>query len=90
MSQEIKPLSEDTTLEAERALFAHYARMEPHEKLAIVSRLNRQVEGMALVSIRERYPDDSDREHRLRLFALKYGRDLAVEVFGWDPDVRGW
>lgn len=86
----MKPLSEDTSLEAEQFLFERYARMEPHEKLAIVWRLNRASENAALVGIRERYPDADEEEQRLRLFALKYGRELAVKVFGWDPEEKGW
>jgi hypothetical protein len=42
------------------------------------------------VGIRERHPTASERELRLRLAALKYGRDLMVRACGWDPDVEGW
>lgn len=86
----MKPLSEDTSLEAEKFLFELYAEMEPHEKMAIIWRLNRQVENAALAGILDRHPDADEEEQKLRLFALKYGRDLAVEVFGWDPEVEGW
>ena len=43
-----------------------------------------------LEGIRERYPESTDREQRLRLAALKYGRDLMVKAFDWDPLVEGW
>lgn len=82
--------SPDTSREAERLQFEHYARLEPWEKMRIVEELTRTAEGVAEVGIRERYPDANDEEVRLRLASLKYGRDLMVKFFGWDPDVKGW
>ncbi len=71
-------------------LLEHYRRLEVHEKVAIMMDLARLADDAALVGIRERHPAASEREQRLRLAALKYGRDLMVKAFGWDPLVEGW
>ncbi len=90
MSGPFRPLSADTSPEAEAILVEHYRRLEVHEKVAIMMDLARLADDAALVGIRERYPQASQREQRLRLAALKYGRDLMVSAFGWDPLVEGW
>jgi hypothetical protein len=35
-------------------------------------------------------PDADDDEARLRVIALRLGREPMVEVYGWDPAIRGW
>jgi len=37
-----------------------------------------------------RYPAASDDEVRLRVFALRLGREAMVRVYGWDPATMGW
>jgi hypothetical protein len=86
----LKPLAEDTSLEVEELLLQRYREMEVHEKVALILDLSRLSEDAALVGIRERYPDEPEQRHRLRLAALKYGRELVLEAFGWDPLVEGW
>ena len=82
--------SEDTTRQVERMMFDHYARLAPWEKIRIIEDLNRTADGAAIVGIRKRHPDANDDEVRLRLAALKYGRDLTLKFMGWDPHVEGW
>jgi hypothetical protein len=40
--------------------------------------------------IRAQYGDVPEDEMRLRLCALRLGRETMVKVFGWDPDEKGW
>jgi len=82
--------SPDTSREAEEFQFEGYRKMESWQKLAIIDDLNKMVEGLARVGIRERHPDATEEEVRLRLAALRYGREFTIEWFGWDPDVEGW
>lgn len=83
-------MANDTSLAAERYLFERYARMEVHEKIEVVLGLNRLADEVALEGIRARHSEASDDECRLRLFAMKHGRDLALRAFGWDPEAEGW
>ena len=82
--------SPDTSRAAEELQFEGYRKMEPWQKLAIIDDLNRMVEGLARVGIRERHPAATEEEVRLRLAALRYGREFTMRWFAWDPDVEGW
>lgn len=84
------PLAEDTSPAAEAILLEHYRSLEVHEEVANVMELTRLVDDAALMGIRARHPDAGEREQRLRLAALKYGRELMVAAYGWDPHVEGW
>jgi hypothetical protein len=80
----------DTPLALERVLIEGYRRMTPGEKLERVVALNRAVEHLARARIRAQYGENlSEREIRLRLAALRLDRRVMVEVFGWDPRIRG-
>ena len=82
--------SPDTSRWADELQFDGYSRMESWEKVEIIQDLIRTADGLAILGIRERHPESSEEEVGLHLAALKYGRDLMVEFFGWDPEVRGW
>ena len=60
------------------------------EKAAVVDELNRDVQRMAEVGVRLRYPEAGEREVFLRVAALRNGRELSVAVYGWDPEIEGW
>jgi hypothetical protein len=62
-----KPLSRDTSPDAERIIIAGYRRMGPEEKLERVRQMTQAVQQMALVRLRERFPDACERELALRL-----------------------
>jgi hypothetical protein len=80
----------DTSPEAEAFLIEGYRRMSPAEKLRRVASLNRALKELAAARIRAQYGDIPDDEMRLRLGALRLGRETMVKVFGWDPDEKGW
>ena len=86
----LRPLADDTSPEAEALLFEHYRGLEVHEKLHIVFELGRFTDELALEGLRERYPAADENELRLRLAALKYGRETVLAAFGWDPELQGW
>jgi hypothetical protein len=90
MKRPRRTLAEDTSWEAEELLLDHYRGLAAHEKVAIVLQLNRCSEDAALVGLAERHPADTEHVRRLRLASLKYGRDLMLKAYGWDPEVEGW
>jgi hypothetical protein len=83
------PLSDFLPGEEEQRL-ERYRRMSPAEKLECVMELNRAEDERQRAEIRARYGDISEEEMRMRLGALRYGREIMVKAFGWDPDVMGW
>ncbi|MDW3216649.1 MAG: hypothetical protein R8G01_21840 [Ilumatobacteraceae bacterium] len=64
--------------------------MSAGEKLDQVVELNRTCERLSEAGVRARYPEAGGDEVRLRVLALRLGRDVMVEVYGWDPTVEGW
>jgi len=80
----------DTSPEAERILIEGYRRMTPTQKLQRVESLNRALALLQKARIRADYGDIPDEEMRMRLGALRLGRETMIKVFGWDPDEKGW
>jgi len=80
----------DTDPAAERIVDERVRAMSPRERSDMVAALSEACERMAEAGVRSRYPNADEGEVRLRMIALRLGRDLTVEVYGWDPDVEGW
>ncbi len=59
--------------------------MAPAARAQLADSLTRDCETLALAGIRIRHPDATAEELRLRLGALRLGRDLMIEAYGWDP-----
>jgi len=80
----------DTDPEAERILI-ELARVTPAWKKCeqIVAAIKTERE-LAMAGLRRRYPHADKDELRRRLAALVLGRDIAMRVYGWDPDVEGY
>ncbi len=75
------------------AAFARYHELlracEPHERLAQAMVLTKMVRDMAVAGIRERHPNASEDEIRVRLAVRLYGREAAVRMFGHAPADAG-
>lgn len=80
----------DTTTDVEMRMVDRWRAMPAWRRFEQVAELNAGCDRMAELGVRQRYPSADEREVRLRLLALKLGRDLMVDVYGWDPDVEGW
>jgi hypothetical protein len=83
------PLS-DTSPDAARFLNEGFRRMTPTQKLRRVESLNRMLVKLSAARIRSQYGDIPADEMRLRLAALRLGRETMIRMFGWDPDEKGW
>jgi hypothetical protein len=60
--------------------------MSPLDRLLAADALSREVQALALVGIRHRHPQASERECFLRLAALKLGCERTVQLY---PDATG-
>lgn len=78
--------STDTTYDIERRLVDAWRRMPACEKARQLLDCCRMVEQLSLTGVRLRHPNVDERELFLRAAALRLGRDLMIEVYGWDPD----
>jgi hypothetical protein len=82
--------SPDTSPEVERILFEGYRRMTAPEKARRITELCAACEQLARAGIRERHPDATEREIRLRLASLRLDRETMIRVFDWDPERMGY
>ena len=76
---------DDTPPEIRKVMVEGYRRMSPAEKAKRMVQLTRGVQQMALMGLRDRHPDASPRELRLRLAALWIDPETMRKAFGWDP-----
>ena len=81
--------SSDTSHSVEKRMDAAYRAMTPAEKISRMVALTELAYSFALARIRDQHPDESDREHRLRLCARWLPRESMIAAFGWDPRERG-
>ena len=85
----MKALSRDTSPEAHAVYLRLLRDRTPAQRMQMVARLNEAADTMALARLVSEYPDDTERQRRLRLQALKYGDQLMKLVFDWDPEQEG-
>jgi hypothetical protein len=64
--------------------------MSVRERAEIVNAMNRACEALALAGIRQRHPNPSPEEIRMRLGVLRIGAELMLEVFDWDVEIHGY
>lgn len=86
----IGPLTPIRTKAQERRYWEKLRVMAPAERMAEVFRLSQLEIDRIEQRIRALRPTATDREVKLRRFAIIHGRELSVGAFGWDPLVRGW
>jgi hypothetical protein len=80
----------DTDPAAERVMI-ELARATPDwKKLQQVVAIKDMCRQLAKCGITERYPGASENEVRLRVYALELDRDTMIEVYDWDPRVKGY
>lgn len=80
-----KPLFLDTDEGTERALLELARGMPAWRKLQIVESLTTMARELAMLGLRGRYPDASERELRVRLAGLIFDRNTAERLYGWWP-----
>lgn len=61
-------------------------KMTPQERVQRAVSLTVFTHQIALAGIRERYPDETEREHELRLAARYIDAQTMRKAFGWPPD----
>ncbi|MBX9878031.1 MAG: hypothetical protein K2Y22_06185 [Candidatus Obscuribacterales bacterium] len=73
-------LSSDTSPETERLLFQLLAQKSPAERLQMVSKSTIMMQSLSLSGLRERYPEDTDVQLKIRLAELLHGKDVARKI----------
>ncbi len=75
-------LSSDTHPDAEEVQLELLRRMPPWRKLELMEAMTRTVYSLVLAGLRERHPQATKEELRLRMATLVLGPDLAARAYG--------
>jgi hypothetical protein len=86
----MKPLSLDTSPEAEQVLLELYRKMPDWRKFRCIADLNETMRRIQRAEIRERYPQADEYELKMRLASRWLEPELMRQAFGWDPDKEGY
>lgn len=84
------PQAEDTDPATDQLMVEIYRRLDPAGKMGLIGRLTGGMTELAIAGITSRHPGASPEEIGRRLAALRYGRELVMQVYGWDPEIHGW
>ena len=76
----------DTTEKAWAIMEEGIRRMTPQQRVGRAVSLTILSHRLALAEIRRRHPDESDRQHRLRLAARMIDAPTMKEAFSWVDD----
>jgi hypothetical protein len=80
----------DTDPEVERMLI-DLARATPDwRKLEQVEAMIKATRSLAMVGLKDRYPQASGEELHKRFAALVLDREAVIRIYKWDPDVEGY
>ena len=83
-------LSRDTSRAAEDVQVELWRGMSPLSKVRAVSALTRSVLQLSLAGIRQRFPEATDSECRIRLARLTLGPALAERVYPESSKLSGY
>jgi len=83
-------LSHDTSRRAEDMQVELWRGMSPLSKVQAVSALTRSVLQLSLAGIRQRFPEATDPECKIRLARLTLGPELAERVYPESSKLSGY
>ena len=85
----MKPLSQDTSIDAQEVLFNLIRQSPVWKRLQMVADLNQTLRLLALADLRRRYPQATEEYLRRRLAARLLKREEVIAAYGWDPAIEG-
>jgi len=86
----MKPLSPDTTTEAQRVHFELMRQLPDWKRLALALELTEATRQLVLADIRHRFAGASDEEIRRRFIARVLPREDVIRAYGFDPKQEGY
>jgi hypothetical protein len=82
----MRPLSSDTTPEAQQMQFELLRRTPAWKRFALTCELIQATRNLMLAGLRRRFPQVSEEELRRRLIARLLTRDEVIRAYGFDPE----
>jgi hypothetical protein len=86
----MKPLSRDTSAEAQEMHFALMRRLPDWKRLALAFELTQATRQLVLADIRARFADADEDEIRRRFIARVLSREDVIRAYGFDPNPEGY
>jgi len=80
----------DTSRDTEREYLKLLRETPPWRKVAMVDSLIGTCQELAVVGIRLRHPNATEKEIQMRVASLRLDQDLMIRVFNWDPAREGY
>jgi hypothetical protein len=81
----MKPLSRDTTEEAQRMHYELMKRLSPTQRLKMAFDLTEFSRQLILSDLRQRYPEANETTIRRKFIARVLPRQDVIKAFGFDP-----
>jgi len=86
----MKPLSPDTTLQAQQMHFELMRRLPDWKRLMLAFELTQATRQLVLADIRQRFAGASEEEIRRRFIARVLPRKDVIRAYGFDPKQEGY
>lgn len=81
----MKPLSPDTTEEAQRVQYELMRRLPPEQRLKLAFDLTELTRQLVVSDLRHRYPNADEDAIRRKFIARVLPREDVIRAFGFDP-----
>lgn len=86
----MKPLSSDTTPEAQQMHYQLMRSLRPSRRLALAFELTEAGRKLILADLEQRFPQADQVEIRSRFIARVLPRADVIRVYGFDPQREGY
>lgn len=86
----MKPLSPDTTRDAQRKHYELMRRLSPEQRLSMAFALTDATRQLVLADLRHRFPQADTEELRRRFIARVLPRPDVIRAYGFDPKAAGF
>ena len=86
----MKPLSPDTTPDAQCKHYELMRQLSPEEKLFLAFALTDATRNLILADLQHRFPDAREDEIRRRFIARVLSREDVIRAYGFDPKAEGF
>ena len=86
----MKPLSQDTTPEAQSKHYELMRKLSPEQRLSMAFALIDATRNLILADLHHRFPEANGDEIKRKFIARVLSREDAIRAFGFDPKAEGF
>jgi hypothetical protein len=86
----MKPLSQDTTPEAQRKHYELMRKLSPEQRLSMAFALTDATRDLILADLHHRFPEADENEIRRKFIARVLSREDVIRAYGFDPKAEGF